>query len=43
MWVEVVDEMLSRDFAVHILYGPKSLLVVLLQPLLIDINHLSPS
>ena len=40
--MEVVDEVLSRDFAVHILCSSKSLLVVLLQPLLIDVSHLYP-
>ena len=42
MWVEVVDEVLLRDFEVHILCSPRSLLVVLLQPLIIDVSHLSP-
>ena len=41
MQVEVADGVLSRDFEVHALCGPRSLLVVLLQQLLIDLSHLS--
>ena len=33
----------ERDFEVYALCGPRSLLIVLLQPLLIDVSHLSPS
>ena len=40
--MEEVDEGLLRDFEVHALFGPRSLLVVLLQPLVIDISDLSP-
>ena len=43
VWVKVVDEALLRDFVVHIICSPNSLLAVLLQPLLIGISHLSPS
>ena len=39
---EVADGVLSRDFEVHALCDPGSLLVALLQLLLIDTSHLSP-
>ena len=40
MWVEVTDGVLLRDFEVHVLCNPRTLLVVLLL-LLIDASHLS--
>ena len=42
VWVEVADGVLSRDFEVHTLCDPRSLLVLPLQSLLIDASHLSP-
>ena len=43
VWVEVADRVLLRDFEVHTLHNPRSLLVFLLQLLLIDASHLSLS